>query len=853
MRKLALVVALALLVLAVLWLATSDPQSSQAAADPAASAKVAPTPSDSSASSSPAPLEVAPTPSAQESVRESTREEASAPAPAAPGVNDCAAFGRVVDERGQPLSGLVVRLAAFKSWSTRAEAPRLPGPREFMGFETTTDATGAFRFEVPTPTSEFVELSIKPEIYRDSLSVRFTARDPRARAPLIAGDNDLGVFELVATGAIEGYVRDSRGAPIEGAKLTLAQQPYSTLGRDAVSDASGHYILGHVAPGEFGVNCQALERLSQFRKPIAVEALRTTSGIDFVLADAPTLRGFVVDEAGASIGGAKIWCWPSTSGMGAGATSELDGGFTVYLPQDEPYTLECKRDGFEPFGVGNRDRTYPQGTADIQVVMRAAGRTRFRVVDSRGGAPIERFGIALYRENFSQPPRATPRDYPGGEVELAATSALDKVAIRAPGFQLYAAPVQHDAPGDRLQTVRLEPANSVRGRVLREGQPAAGAQAVLEQGRHEIRFEGGEVSVVKGSFQVTGADRRSVRCDGEGRFVFEGLDNGLCRVIAEDGSGALAVSSVLNLSGGREVDLGDLSLGQGGVVLGRVLVPPGRALEDVEIELDGPIAGRKVRTDPGGAFRFEGVRPGEHQLRALERAGQHMASERVTFELADGATHELELDLSGLGVGRVSLTVTLNGDPLPNAEVSIVPLAVSAPFTQLGKTDASGRVTGWARALGPSTVEIRSARHITLRHHERVLDVALDSTVDERVDFAATTLTVLLPAGVSWPEQGRAQLTFLGRDDRSLGDGQLFINEGELVAGGVAFDRAGASVELDFVPLHAVALEFALNGPTRIERSAADPNVSTHRAETLLQTRAALQLTAGARNVVQLR
>lgn len=853
MRKLALVVALALLVLAVLWLATSDPQSPRAAADPAASAKVAPTPSDSSASSPPAPLEVAPTPSAPESVRESTREEASAPAPSAPGVNDCAAFGRVVDERGQPLSGLVVRLAAFKSWSTRAEAPRLPGPREFMGFETTTDATGAFRFEVPTPTSELVELSIKPEIYRDSLSVRFTTRDPRARAPLIAGDNDLGVFELVATGAIEGYVRDSRGAPIEGAKLTLAQQPYSTLGRDAVSDASGHYVLGHVAPGEFGVNCRSERRLSQFRKPIAVEALRTTTGIDFVLADAPTLSGFVVDESGAPIEGAKVWCWPSSSGSGAGATSAADGAFTVFLPQDEPYTLECKREGFEPIGVGDRSRTYAQGTADIRVVMRAGVRTRFRVVDARSGAPIERFGIAVYRENYSQPPRATPGDHPGGEVELAATNGLDKIAIHAPGFQLYAAPVEHDAAAEAVQTVRLIPSNTVRGRVLREGEPVAGAQAVLEQGRHEIRFEGGEVSVVKGSFQVRGADQRAVRCDGEGRFVFEGLDDGMCRVVAEDGSGALAVSSVLDLSGGREVDLGDLPLSPGGVVLGRVIPPPGRALEGVDVELDGPIAGRKARTDTSGVFRFEGVRPGQHHLQALERAGQHMAGERVTFELAAGATHELELDLSGLGVGQVSLTVTLNGDPLPNTEVLIVPLAANAPFTQLGKTDASGRVTGWARALGPSTVEVTTVRLFTLRDPDRVLDVVLDAKLNELVDFAVTTLTVRLPVGVNWPEQGRAQFNFLGPDGRSLGDGQLYLDGGELAAGGVALDRAQASVELERVPARAIALELTLTGPTRIEPVAGAPDVYTHRAETLLQSRTSLQLSAGSRNEVQLK
>lgn len=849
MRKLALLVALVVLLLVVFWFAVGDTHRTRDAADSAARAPSEPVRSSESAEAAAVQPEFTTASPAQETLREA----ADVTAAGKPADAECVVFGRVVDEQGQALSGLVVRLAAYKTWSTHAEAPRLPDPRELVGFETTTDAAGVFRFATPTPTNTNVILSITPEVYRDSLLVRFSARDPRARAPLIAGENDLGEFELAPTGAIEGYVRDSRGAPIEGAKLTLANEPYSTLGRDALSDASGRYVLGHVKAGEFGVNAKAERRLSQFRKPIAVESLRTTEGIDFVLGDAPTLRGVVVDEAGAPIEGAKVWCWPSTSGAGAGATSAADGSFTVYLPQDEPYTLECKREGFEPFGVGARDRTYPPGSADLRVVMSAGARTLFRVVDARNGEPLERFGITVHREFYSPPPRATLRDYPGGEVELAATDALDKVAVHAPGFQLYADLVEHDAPNEAVQTVRLEPANSARGRVLRDGEPVAGAQVLLEPGRPEARFADGQVTIVPGSFQVTGADRRSARCDGDGRFLFEEVGDAMYRVTAEDGRGAIVVSPVVQIAGGRQVDLGDLNLRLGGVVRGRVIPPRGRALEGVEVELDGSFGGRVARTDASGAFRFDGVRPGEHKLRALERAGQHTVSDSVAFELAEGATKDIELDLTALGVGRVSVTVTANGTPLANADVSILPLAPKSALMRLGKTDASGRVSGWARALGRSTVEVETSSQVMLRAVDHVLDVTLDSELNERVDFAVATLILRLPVGANWPAEGRAQLRFLAADGGSVGDAQLFFKDGALTMGGGVLDPAAATVELETVPARAAALELTLTGQMRVESSPDSPNHFVHRAETLLQSRAELQLSVGGRHEAQLR
>jgi protocatechuate 3,4-dioxygenase beta subunit len=846
MRKLALALAFAALILGLVWLATRGRDATLATAGPAARAPVAEAPT----SGTPEPVNTTSAAPAQEDARAAV--DANEPAAVEQKLNDCVVTGRVVDEFGQPLGELVVRLWSLQPWSSRAAAPRLPGSRELAGFEVATDATGAFRFEVPTPTQETVALSITQDVHLDEFHLTFAQGGGERRAPLAPGENDLGRFELRATGAIEGFVRDSSGAPIEFAAVTLTNLPDPTLQRRAITDATGRYVMGHVRPGEFGVSCVALDRLGQVKNPVKVEARRTTYGVDFALAEAPLLRGVVVDEAGAPISGASLVGWPSTSGTLAHGMTEMDGTFTVSLPQDQPYSLECKRDGFEPFGVGERNRTFAPGTKDIRIVLRTAARTRFRVVDARDGAPLERFGITISRELFTQPPLGGLNTYRGGEVELAATAGLDQVVVHAPGFQVTFGPVKHDTPTEAVQTVRLKPANSVRGRVLRDGEPVASALVTLDQVHPEMRLVDGTPTVVAGSFRALEHKRKSARCDGEGRFVFDGVADGLCRVSAQDGSGAHGVSAVVELAGGQEHDFGDLSLIPGGAVVGRVIPPPGCALDGIEIALDGPIGGSRVRTDAAGAFRFDGVQPGAHNVQALERLGEHMASERVRFVLAEGATHELEIDLSTLGVGRLSLTITLNGQPLPNAEVLIVPSTKEALTTRLGKTDASGLVVGWARAIGPSTVELITATQFRLHNREHVLDVTLGGELVERVDFAATALSLRLPTGVDWPAEGEAVLSFLGRDAHSLGRARLEFREGSLVSAGATLDRSKGNLVVEFIPLSTVTLEFTLKGPTLVEPSRSDPNVNVQRPTMLLQTRVPLELRANAANEVLL-
>lgn len=133
-----------------------------------------------------------------------------------------------------------------------------------------------------------------------------------------------------------------------------------------------------------------------------------------------------------------------------------------------------------------------------------------------------------------------------------------------------------------------------------------------------------------------------------------------------------------------------------------------------------------------------------------------------------------------------------------------------------------------------------------------MLDVTLGGELVERVEFAATALSLRLPTGVDWPAEGEAVLTFLGRDERSLGRARLEFREGSLVSAGATLDRSKGNLVVEFVPLSTVALEFTLKGPTLVDPSRSDPNVNVQRPTMLLQTRVPLELRANAANEVLL-
>jgi RNA polymerase sigma-70 factor (ECF subfamily) len=739
----------------------------------------------------------------------------------------CNVFGRAIDEHDQPLAGVAVRLSAYKEWASGVDVPRVPAAYDARGWDTTTDAEGAFHFTTPVPTAQVVALSLTPDVFRDLATDRFGTSSSDVKPPLHAGDNDLGVYRLVATGAIRGRVVDEAGAPIVGAKLRIGPDRTSTLGRDAVSDAKGEYVIGHVKAGSYGVNCEHIGHLSRFDKPFVVEIDRFADGVDFRLAVAPSLRGVVVAEDGRGIEGAKLWGWPQSSGSGAAATSTADGSFTVFLPQDEPYTLECQRDGFEPYHVGDRSTHYPPGSVDLRIVMTRDVMTRFVVVDETTNRRVERFGISILRdahravgdtEWLSISHVSSPRvaDHPGGELEVGARPGLDEFTLTAPGYPSTGGVVEHDSPDSNIQTVRLAAGLSMTGRVVFNNAPVVGAIVRLERGGM------GGPSLAAQSFHVDRDGGMSTTNSGaDGRFKFTGLEGGMYRLVASASGGESVELEPFTLGWTENKDLGDVVLFASGSIVGRVLVPPGRALAGLSIHLDSWQSSIQETTDAQGAFRFASITPGKHSLLVGDVPGALAGGDPFAVLVEAGTAREIELDLRDRGTCEVRLMLICGAGSSEGVQVTLRPTTKRDVQIQLGSTDGQGRVVGSAPALGDARVEVYTTGGVHIVHPTALVHLRLDEPVDQTIDFHITKLVVELPPSATLPPVASASLSLHVKDANSNDDCRISVplRDGAAERDTVPFDPATRRFTFNCVPAGEFELTFELLEP-RVETTA---------------------------------
>ncbi|HEX5759169.1 MAG TPA: carboxypeptidase-like regulatory domain-containing protein, partial [Thermoanaerobaculia bacterium] len=197
----------------------------------------------------------------------------------------------------------------------------------------------------------------------------------------------------------------------------------------------------------------------------------------------------------------------------------------------------------------------------------------------------------------------------------------------------------------------LAPGASVSGRVLdAEGRPAAG---VTVQPVEDVR---------PGTSQVY----RGTTADGDGWYVLDGLATGPRSIAAEDEQGQRAVGELDVRPGDNRLDL---RLAGGSEVAGRVVDADGTPVPGAAVELLP--AGREwtrlqATTGADGAFRFEGIEPGEYRARASKGGYATVDSEPLRIASAPVGGLELRLAAGGAIVGRV---LGLEPEALAHVEV----------------------------------------------------------------------------------------------------------------------------------------------------------------------------------------
>jgi protocatechuate 3,4-dioxygenase beta subunit len=527
--------------------------------------------------------------------------------------------GTVRDEAGGPVAGAFVR---------------------GKGYDAVTDAAGHYQLGPLEP---------------GSIRVRATAaRYGDDSEDVESGPGNVRVdFTLAATVPIEGVVVDDAGQPVADVVLELEQLFVDGDGEThsvgiAVSDEEGRFLMGAPEPGTFNLDAQAGD--GRVREKLRVTA--PSSKVQVVLPRKARVSGTLTDEQGTPIPGARVKLWREDRGWAAAYedTTDARGHFSLQGLEPGRFVLEATHVS----GGVERSTSRPvelHGHEAVEVALRLeAGWTLTGLAVDEAGQPV-----AGVRVHAMLPPGAMPAwrrgDESGGPPPYAPTGADGRFTLR----HLRTEEVWLDVLADGL---RFAPSRSEGGQAelkrLRVRSGAPEVRLVLERlGRIHGRLTGPDGAPLT-RFRLNGkelADPRGVfsrPIETSGTWRMELSAKGMAPVLRE-----------VEAQAGTDVDLGEIRLGPGRRVSGRVLdaetgEPVARAGVLATRARIGPVPiGRHrgvVFTDADGSFSLPSVEPGPLQLfvEADHYRGQRLDlgagdEEGLTVRLEQGATVEVSV------------------------------------------------------------------------------------------------------------------------------------------------------------------------------------------------------------------
>jgi Carboxypeptidase regulatory-like domain/PDZ domain len=533
--------------------------------------------------------------------------------------------GRVVDGRGHPVGGAVLRLTG-----TDGEGRPLdegPGERGFAaGLFAARGVTRSFAFAgslgvVPVPTGLFGG----PAGTRGR-TASFTKMDPQELSKVFGPSGSRG--------------GGAAGAP---GRNQDEQDSAWTTARD------GTFRLTAVPPGRLRLLCTHAEYTQGSSDYVVVLPNgRTTATI--VLSRGGDLEGKLRFANGSPAGGYTVRA-EASDGSSLQDTTASDGSFVFRsLAARVTLTVIGKQ------GVASRELL--QETVDVQEGKRAnvvltLPEERDAVVVTvlnRRGDPVPHAHVTAESLVDSEPGRAAGDANARGEVSLAGLRGLRaRLRVRAQGYADLLTELAPEAQGKRVTLIAGE---RLLGRVVtRRGDPIASAEVEL---------------VGTAERAITGKD---------GSFEIRDIAPGerVVRVRAEGMSEAKKTAQVREDSLHRGTDMGAVELQSEAIVEGQVVDSDGRPVLGARVALGhAPVLvlanaqdGLYTTTNARGQFRLRGLPAGAHVVEAFA-AGTGRGETQVALQ-AGGSARQVVIKLAALPKGEVvertaasgSLAVTL--------------------------------------------------------------------------------------------------------------------------------------------------------------------------------------------------
>lgn len=516
------------------------------------------------------------------------------------------------------------------------------------------------------------------------------------------------------------------GTAIPEATVVLAREGAT---RSARTNASGDFVFGVNEAGRYAVVSVTAEGFAPFapeteNSPVAVMVRRGSAVRDVRIALAPLVRAqvrVVAENVVGYIQGARVRSLRPDGEPLDEAAPPTDSNGQTTLTVVEGATLEGSHPEFPTTRVTYNVRGMSRGYALLRLRARGpsgVGSVR-GTVRSADGEPLEG---ALVRLNDGPATVAAARTAADGTFSLREVGAGPlQISATAPGYVAYEASTLLRVGQVLERELRLVRSASVRG-VVRTvaGTPPPGRFTVLATNTGRLR----PIASVS-------------TADPEGNFELTGLGPGSYQLRAEADGFAPSAPVALTVPREGSVPETPLTLGDDGVVGGRVVdARTGQPVVGAQVErelLDAPplptgvALQRGTTTDARGAFELHGMPPSFGGLRVTAPRYATRSVQNVPLNGGDSSALTVQLtplsggssvarEYSGIGVGVARnrsgwyLTFVVPAGPAARAQLRATDLLVRVNGEPL---DALGYEQVLQRLQGPEgSVVVLTVQHL---------------------------------------------------------------------------------------------------------------------------------------------
>lgn len=423
---------------------------------------------------------------------------------------------------------------------------------------------------------------------------------------------------------LTGKVTGPDGTPLSGVSVAL-DEPTNLpvrafmMNDGVVTDGSGEYTIDSIEPAEKSFTFSKSGYITEHRT-------LTLSGrearLDVRLSKGMRVTGVVTNDAGASIGGARVHA--SSAARDAAydqAETDDNGAFSFEGLAPGRYRFSASKAGYSPGVVSDVDIA----TAGmVRVILKTGGIISGHII---GLTPQELTQVSVM---VNDEPVSAPVDSSGAYraegIEPGTVNVSASIRTFTGGKNSPSKTVEVSAGSESTVDLEFRSDVVIRGRVTKDDAPAANVQ---------VMFRPDDAKIETNS---------SARTDSEGNYEVSGLENGAYTVDVFNMGTFTSFHTSYTVTGSGRFDI-DI---RGAAVRGQVSDgDTGEAIAGARVDLTSAAGtsrafGPSSMSDQSGNFTVDGVTPGDYRVRAQKDGyGQQIIDATVSDIGVDGLSLKL--------------------------------------------------------------------------------------------------------------------------------------------------------------------------------------------------------------------